>query len=568
MKKILVMLLALTVSAAAFAAGRNQTAGETRGLVNLPKGSLPISNGSATLTVFAGGLSQWVTSFDYRDNIFTRKVVDETGIKLDFVAATSADAAQKRNVLLSSGDYPDIFIGGGVDITYYASQGILLPLDGYDPLSYPSIKAAFDRYPALWDINRGPDGKLYGLPSVNECLHCNYSQGRALYFQPWVRDNKLKAPETLEELTAYLRWIRDNDVNGNGDKNDEIPLTWEKDYLKHAVAIIAKAYMPFIYTQDYFGLRLNDSRQVTEQYKDPNYRRALQYLAGLYKEGLILPASFTQTRDQLKSLVENTAPLVGVIMAANPDNIGIAGGDRVVNHFFLKPLAGPEGLRHASYRGPYAGLGTGMVITDKCRYPELALALYNYLIDPVVSREAVGPKGSYWDDPDPGTVSLMGGKPAYKNLTSFASQQVNGGWNQTSPGIFTADVRLSEQATDFDLAKQYILTGDAALHDRMVKNPSWNEEFLFISTNDLFVPHKINDNYYIPPVPLLRMNDDDNARFADIKAALDTFVEQAAVEFITGARDIGNNAAWNTYLNELDRLGSKDLAGLIQKYIK
>ncbi|MDR2184247.1 MAG: extracellular solute-binding protein [Treponema sp.] len=568
MKRILVMLMALTVSAGAFAAGSSQTAGKTPGTVNLPKGSLPISDGSVTLTVFAGGLSQWVTSFDYKDNIFTKQVVDETGIKLEFVTATTADAAQKRNILLSSGDYPDIFIGGGVDIAYYASQGILLPLDAYEPLSYPNIKAAFDRYPTLWNINRGTDGKLYGLPGVNECLHCNYSNGRALYFQPWVRDNKLKAPETLDEFTAYLRWIRDNDVNGNGNKNDEIPLTWEKSYVRHAVAIIAKAYMPFIYNQDYYGLSLNDNRQVVEQYKDPNYRRALQYMAGLYKEGLILPDSFAQTRDQLKALVENPTPLVGVAMCANPDNIGIAGGDRVINYFFLKPLAGPEGLRHASYRGPYAGLGTSMVITDNCKYPELAIALYNYLIDPVVARNAVGPKGSYWDDPDPGSISLMGGKPAYKNLTSFAAQQVNGGWNQTSPGIFTADVRLSEQAVDFDLAKQYIQTGDAALHDRMVKNPSWNEEFLFISTNELFVPYKINDKYFIPPSALLRMNDNDNARFADIKATLETFVEQATVEFITGSRDVNNDTAWNTYLTELDRMGSKDIATLIQKYIK
>ncbi|MDR0449663.1 MAG: hypothetical protein LBH26_00175 [Treponema sp.] len=69
----------------------------------------------------------------------------------------------------------------------------------------------------------------------------------------------------------------------------------------------------------------------------------------------------------------------------------------------------------------------------------------------------------------------------------------------------------------------------------------------------------------IPPVAL---DDADNARVADINAVLNPYLELAWVEFITGIRNINDNAAWNACLADLDRLGSKDLVNIFQKYIK
>jgi putative aldouronate transport system substrate-binding protein len=563
MKRLMVILLALVTAVSVFAGGsRNsgQTASRTaRG----PKGTLPLSDGSVTFSVFIRGLTDTVTSFDYKDNLFTKKVVDETGINLEFIASNSADANQKRNILLSSGDYPDLIMDWGWDMPYYASQGILVPLDDYNILSYPNIKAAFDQYPALYDLVRGSDGKIYGLPSVNDCFHCHYSHGRALYYIPWVRDSsRMKRPETLDELTAYLRYVRDNDLNGNGNTSDEIPMAFEKGYTRHAIAIIAKAYMPFIFNGDYFGLSLNDSRQVTEQYKDSRYRDALKYLAGLYKERLIAPESFTQTQAQLRAMMDGPDPTVAVWMSASPDNAI----SRMVDYLFLPPLAGPAGLRHASYRGPWDGLGFNMAVTNKCEDPELAVALYDYLLGFEVELNGyIGPKGVAWTEPDPNSLSLMGEKPLYKLLYTFGRQPVNGGWNQANPTIRTSAFRLGEQAADAELAKRYVETGDPSLRDRMKNNPSYNEEMLYFSTQSLFAPYKIDDKYFIPP---LRMNENDTVRSADIKADLETFKEQAAVEFIIGGRDINSDAAWNGYLAELDRLGSKELAGIIQKYIK
>jgi putative aldouronate transport system substrate-binding protein len=567
MKKLMISIAALTLAASVFAGGSKASGTQGSGLKG-PKGSLPISDGSVTLTAFIGGLNNWVTSFDYKDNLFTKRIVDETGIKLEFIAASGADATQKRNVLLSSGDYPDIFFGG-LDISYYAPQGIIIPLDAYELMSYPNIKAAFDEYPALADMVRGQDGKIYGLPVVNDCFHCHYSHGRSFYYMPFIRDNKQKVPETLNELAAYLRYVRDNDLNGNGNKGDEIPLAFERAHTLYLISGAARAYMPFIHNWDYFGLALDEKRQVVEQYKDPKYREALRYLAELYREKLILPDSFSMTRDQLKALAENPVPLLAMSVASNPDNIGVQGGGRLMNYFMMAPVAGPQGARYSGYRGPWDGLGVGMVITDRCKNPELAVALYNYFLNFDVQLDGyIGPKGVCWDDPDPGTLSLMGEKPLYQFLMQYSAQPVNAGWNQENPMIRSNLFRLGEQATDFESIKQWIDTGDSSFYEKVIDNASYNEAYLYYNTQTKLVPYKIDDEYFIPPVSTLYLNDADNSRMADIKASLESYKEQAAVEFITGKKNINDNGAWNTYLAELDRLNSAELANILQKYIR
>jgi putative aldouronate transport system substrate-binding protein len=177
----------------------------------------------------------------------------------------------------------------------------------------------------------------------------------------------------------------------------------------------------------------------------------------------------------------------------------------------------------------------------------------------------IGPKGQAWTDPDAGATALNGGAPAYKLLVTFsASQTPNVSWDSWNPMVRNSKFRLGEQATGADIAQKWIASGDPALKAQLVGNPSYNEEQNYFFTLP-GMKYEIPAAYFIPPIA---MSEADNAAFGDINGPLATFVEQASVEFITGARDINNNAAWNAYLAELDRLGGPRLTDLIQKYIK
>jgi putative aldouronate transport system substrate-binding protein len=533
------------------------------------KGSLPLADGSITLNVFLAesGGANVVSSYAYADNLFTKKVVDETGINLNITVGSAANKREQLNVILSAGDYPEILITDTLsfnDLVYYAGQGILVSLDGYDPLEYPNIKAAFDEYPALNERLRSNDGKMYALPSVNDCLHCIYSGARYWYYMPWIRDNGLKVPETLDEFTEYLRYIKTHDLNGNG-RQDEIPLASEKTRLNPFIAFLAKPFMPFVLSGNYFGLAL-DNGKVAEQYKDPRFREALRYMAGLYSEGLILADSFSMTQDQMRALASADTPVVGVVGAPWINNYTVQPSKRIMDFFELRALAGPSGERHSGNQDPWSILSATYYVTDKCKDPGLAVALYDYFINfDVMLDSYIGPKGEAWVEAAPNTKSILNLPASHRFIATYGSQPFNATWDQAAPMIRNLRFRGGEEAEGVDDMIRWLKTGDPALRDPLLNNASFTNEGTWYLTSSMNEEWALPQSIFIPPIAF---DDNDNARVSDINAVLETFKQQAMVEFITGVRSINDEGAWNTYLAELDRLGSAELATIIQKYIK
>jgi putative aldouronate transport system substrate-binding protein len=478
------------------------------------------------------------------------------------------EASERLNVLLSSGDYPDVIsnlFASINDMNYWATQGVLQDIEKYNPTSYPNIKALLDKYPFLDQRIRGADGKMYALPTIQECLFCTYSN-RLFYYMPWVRDAyNNKKPDTTDELTAYLRYIRDNDVNGNGNKNDEIPLAIDKDSIESFINYFAASFLPWVASSWGPGIA-NKNGKVVDQATDPAFRDTLRYLTGLYKEGLIAPNSFTITADELKVLLQAETPIVGMFPTAWKNWYMSAQTPRYVENLSLKPLAGPKGVRHAAHLEISASGSPQWMITDKCKDPELAIALYNYLIDFEINMDAsVGPKGISWDYPDAGSMGLDGGKPTYKLLTAANSAPLNSAWDKGVPVIYTAEWFVGSQTTGIAEAKRWYETGDKSVEDSLVQNVG------YVSGVEYHMTGKEHEQYGVPEsnyVPSAILSDDDSTRLSDINAALVPFKKQAWIEFITGVRNINSDSDWNAYVSELGRYGDNDLLTLLQKYNK
>ena len=531
-----------------------------------------LTNDNVTFSMFIGDLGNLVSSYDYKDNLFTQKIVNETGINLEFISSSPADSVQRLNVLLSTGDYPDIIIRPNsgtyaetlANITFYAKEGIYLALDEYDPLSFKNIKEMFDEYPAVNDVCRGPDGKLYAIPAINDCIHCRYANNQQLYYQPFMLkyvESGKKIPETLDEFTAYLRWVRDTDVNENGNRNDEIPLAFGVNSIRVFIDTFAKCYMPFVYANNHFGLARNGNR-VIEQYKEPRFREALAYMAQLYSEKLVYPDSFTQPQQEVQALATADTPIMAVATGSGANNQG-------TNYYYqarwLPVLKGPYGDQHSYDYGPWLALWACVNITDKCKDPKLALALTDYILDFEVSTTGyLGPQGYGWDWADQGALSLVGTPARYKMIQLYGTAEINYTWNQVHPMNRSYKVRTDEQANDVPNVQKWLQTGDLSLLDTMKSNRSYNEVKNIIQ-GSARIPYGTPVEQMIPPLP---MSDADSRRIGDIDATLSTILDQAMVEFITGMRNINNDAAWNAYLADLDRVGSSEKATIIEKYLK
>jgi putative aldouronate transport system substrate-binding protein len=56
-------------------------------------------------------------------------------------------------------------------------------------------------------------------------------------------------------------------------------------------------------------------------------------------------------------------------------------------------------------------------------------------------------------------------------------------------------------------------------------------------------------------LPTLHFTLDESFALGQDVATINQFVRQSKAEFVTGARDINNDAHWNAYLNDLNRMG-------------
>jgi putative aldouronate transport system substrate-binding protein len=562
MRRLSFFLLAFALTVQVFAGGSSaqRTQGTAGGTARTgAKGSLPLAVTKPTLTfgIIAGNVSS-STSYAYADHLFVKKVVDETGVNVEYVSISSRD---QENIMLSTGTYPDILMDtdmNPVDVAYYGAEGIFLALDPYDPMSFPNIKKGLDDFPAMLDKVTGSDGQIYGLPWINECLHCLFNYGRSYYYMPWFRDNNRKLPQTQQEFVEALRWIQNTDLNKNGAK-DEIPLAFNSASTENFIAYIMKSFMPYVGG----GIALYNGK-VTEQYKDPLYRDGLRFINQLYREGLILQDSFTMNAEQFRALMMNADPVVGFAMVNWPNSY--SDWQRQMDYINTDTLIGPDGKRYAPNKDPWSIMWPGFYVTDKCKDPELAIALYDYFLNDDVHLSATGPKGVLWDWADPGATGVGGGAAIYKGLVAPSNFPTT---NIAFDEHFVPSIRRASfffngrQASLIPELLDWINTGNPAVRQLLEDNAVEVGEAYWYNTMQKYMSYRLPDEYFIPPI---NYSEGDNQRMADINATLTSYIMQAAVQFITGARSLDSD--WNAYLAELDRLGSAEKVQIMQKYIQ
>ena len=89
----------------------------------------------------------------------------------------------------------------------------------------PEFQKLMDQYP---DIRKGltmPDGNIYSLPSFYDPELLSMLIGTPIWInQEWLDQLGMKEPQTTEEFYAYLKAVKETDLNGNG-QHDEIPFS-------------------------------------------------------------------------------------------------------------------------------------------------------------------------------------------------------------------------------------------------------------------------------------------------------------------------------------------------------
>ncbi len=503
------------------------------------------AGGPTTLTIF----TVQGTDQDLDTNRFTEHVESELGIDIEFQTTTydGTAAGEARQISLASGDLPDVYMMvswvnqfSQTELLNLGSQGVLLPLNDLIAEHAPHIQEAFEAHPDLEALATAPDGNIYGMPQFNECFHCS-NPAKLWMNSAWLDELGLEVPTTTDEMREVLEAFVTQDPNGNGEA-DEIGIGGAVDIADVIPYFMnAFAYDPLGGETSTLALAL-DGDQVVMQATRDEWRDGLEYIAGLYADGLIDPASFTQNAEALQAKGNNAdAALLGGCTALHPAICVELSDDnpRHTEYDAVPPLVGPDGVQYATYNSPSTP-GAMFTITSTATEAEQVAAIE--LLDMLYTLEGrnlgqFGLEGVAWREPEPGEVALDEALDPIVALLPGDPENpdsVNGAWGAQAQMYAPAEWRNAEvQPEDIYLTSGY-------------------ERRLFQAT-ELYADHVPQDQVF--PFWSTWVDGSLSGELAALQTNIASYIDQTNVEFVTGQRDITDDAAWQSYVDGFGGLG-------------
>ena len=513
-----------------------------------------------TLTVFVNNPDQGVTT--YQDNWVTDWIEEQTNIHLDYVYDLTGDeATQKLNLIMTDPDsMPDFFLRTGwtkAEVLSYGSQGLLLPLEdmleGMENWSWMNEQSPMRKA----DLTMS-DGHIYTYGGENECFHCMY-QHRMYIYKPWVEKYLGgKNPETTEELYNFLKMVKEDDANGNGIA-DEVPMSgyiggWASDPTVWLMNSFTQCVNPLSNTNPTVagGMVVNNGKIEYAVMKD-EYREGLRYMRKLFEEGLLDNQTFLQDDTQFSATIDaeegNKVALYANGGVQNSEFWQQVDGEWQ-NWEILAPVAGPDGVRYSGRCIQTYFEGCIGVVSSTCKYPEIAVALFDFMAsEDAVHHIGGGPRGIGWDYTTEG-VSLGGGTPTYESyvVPEDFDYVEDGGLSKTYADYrYTPDAMIQRSTAEYRASLR-------------VEDPDHSGEYWLQQWAELY-------DQYAPAVetlvPNLAFEGEDAKIVTEGTLTIGGYVSQAQVQFIDGNLDIEKD--WDAYIQKLKDMGVEEYIAAYQR---
>lgn len=349
-----------------------------------------------------------------RDNEMILEHIESLiGFDLNFVWTLKDNYKEKMNVVFVSGEKFDAVTYDGLDRTWnqMAEDGLIIPLNdlleeyGQNLLKYLGDGFAF---------STNADGETYAIP-----IYVSNSRGST----PTIRyDWALAAgldglPTTVAEYEQFMQYVLDNDVNGNGDPGDEVPLMPLGQ--NSLIGFFAGIFMG----ADGIGARyLSEDGKVMPRATHPLYMDFLDTLRDWYAKGYIYKEFFVIKEPQINDMV--TADRIGSLAIWYSRFVrpfeSVYEADPSKIYMLMPTLASPsEGVTAAWNIG--SAYANAVYIPKVAENADLIIKYLDWqLADPNNQATArYGIKGVHWDWEDEENLVVrileQGGSDAYNN---------------------------------------------------------------------------------------------------------------------------------------------------------
>ena len=542
MKRILILVLSLLLIASmvtplvSSAEGGKRTISTSRGDYTFNEEGFPVTDEPSTFSIV---MATTVLSFD--DSAHMKSISEATNIYPEFIIVPQTSAADRKALIYASGDYPDVmgsYMVSKVDTINYGPTGILMNIKDYLKKYATNLNTFLTD--DLWVQMECYDGNIYFLPTFYANLGGTANGLCGWFGQPsgWYDRLGIKEPVTVDELFNNLIAIRDNDANGNGDPNDEIPLGIMSDSSAGDIMRVLPS-IACLFGRPATYYILDDGTVIDGRLYDEN-RESLKFLQKCYKEKLLDPETFSMTQAAFRAKGNSQDGTYGYVFGFNPAWLTSNELCEQGVYTVMPLLEYEEGKKIYIYRNSSSsGLLYQWAITSACEAPEIVVRYCDYLWDPVVTlctnNGAMGVRYFYNDDGKVERNDDVSKLPSgYSDFGTYYSATQE----QQIPRLYGPLV------TDY-------MNSVLAKPDELSIMQKLNYQ-----AYDLWEPYKVQE---IPVVtPTLEESETEQFYSTD----LEKYYSETVIGWIVSDADI--DAEWETFVNTMNAFGDQEIIAIKQ----
>ena len=545
MKKLLALLLALVMVFSITACGGNtdtdkddSTGDSTGDNGKVAEVVFPLET-SKTFTIIMANDADW--DEDLANNKLWNELQTKTNVKIEIkrIAKTEYGTAL-NNLLLSKEHWDGMFTSFLTNDEYSTLAAQDKFLDVKDIITNEKICPNFvsrsmaGREDTVLKGLTTPDGGVYGLAG-GDMNPGTYLESPIQLYKPWVEaaGKKIEDIKTIEDLEFLLDYWAKNDMNGNGDKTDEIPyLIYANNSQRHMEAFLG---LYGIATKDgtYENYVTVENGEVKFAPMQDAWKAAVKKLADWYDKGYIWEDAFAGSDVNTyfwDTILASPIPLVGMMTSANCGNT-----THEENYVAIPPVKvegyEPSWYVHPGMMNPKASIA----ISTECEDPEILLAWFDQFLALDTSvRYLYGEQGDQWDYADDGKIEIL---------------------------TLTQDelAKLQEETPSL----KWITQGGVTLPTCF--NAEDYESKIVVAT----AGQKKIDNYYLyesyltdESWPRPYMSADQNDEIKVVRTDIMNLVKLKRAEWVTGKADI--DAQYDQFVKDLETMGVDRLVKAMQ----
>jgi len=520
---IFVLVLCALIVMPCFSGGQGAASGSAGVNSNLNPTGLPILKTRETFNIASSRSPLSLNNMVEKEAVKRSEL--DTNIVINWMEIPQSGWSERINILFASGDLPDCIIGPPQAILMQNLSMLADLTDLINPYS-PALTGFLKERPDVKAFITAPDGRIYCFPGgveapwgkVDDSLFVN---------KTWLDAINMAPPSTTEEFYNMLKYFRDNDMNGNGDRNDEIPFTFCQAELQFS---LKSMFGSFGVLDNAEHLQIINN-VVTFTPLKTEYLNALRYFNRLYSEGLMDEEGFSQTNQQFTTKGRVSPMVVGSLVANLVGNIVTM--DRIKDYVPVAPLKGPNGTQLWN-RQRGVGLNiNNFIISKKCRSPETLVRWYDYTNSTfeIMMLWMLGPENMAWSYDSIGR---------WRNIMDNVPQ--GSSWDEYRFTLAAVNGPQCSQIFDYNRPDIRSLDGDENTLNKLASQ-ALQEPFFPAAV----LPLGLEDPAIIRERAIL---------YADIDSYVKSFVATSIMNGITDAQ-------WNEHLRNCERL---NIPGYVKPY--